>query len=75
MRLTDEAKKTWDQLSNEMKAIILEPPNRKPNYRNAPPPRKVNAHEVSHFVECLHGNDIDIEPAPDPHLLSALLHE
>ena len=26
-RLTDEAKKTWDLLSNDMKAIILEPRN------------------------------------------------
>ena len=29
MRLTDKAKSTWDQLSNDMKAIILESPKRK----------------------------------------------
>ena len=72
MRLTDDAKRTWDQLSNEMKAIILEQQHKKPYNRNAPPPRQINAHEVAHLVECLHGNDI---PYSSPFPLTALLHE
>ena len=55
-RLPDDAKQTWDLLSDEAKAIILGTMDRKPNQpMSAPPPRRrVNQHDIQHLVSCLH---------------------
>ena len=48
-----------------MKAIILESPKRNMPQKNAPSPRQVNAHEVAHLVECLHGNELGYKSIAD----------
>ena len=75
-RLTDDAKRTWDQLSNEMKAIILDKRPNATHQRDPPRPRhRVNAHELAHLVDCLQHDAPSTAPAVDPSLIHALLHD
>jgi hypothetical protein len=50
--LTEEAKQTWDLLSDEAKAIILRPSTHSQSHP-PPPKRRVNAHELEHLLSCL----------------------
>ena len=71
-RLTDTAKTTWDQLSDDAKAIILAPrPPQGPRVMPHGPTsrRQVNAHDIAHLMDCLAVN----EP-PDPQPLMTYLH-
>jgi len=63
-KLPDDAKRIWDTLSSEAKAIILQPrppaaPNstmaQRPRQKKAPPPRyKVSEHDIERLIACLH---------------------
>ena len=67
-KLPDDAKKIWDMLSQEAKAIILRPPSSSTSYPNNgwrpfPPkfnknfqqkPRQVNEHDIEMLMACLH---------------------
>lgn len=63
-KLTDEAKRTWDLLSDDAKAIILGTATRKPNSApSAPlPRRRINQHDIQHLVSCLHETGIEDQP-------------
>ena len=66
-RLTDDAKNTWDMLTDEAKSIILKPTSEPP-----PPRRRINQHDIQHLVSCLQDTEL-----PDNHhvpTVSASLH-
>ena len=62
-RLSDEAKKTWDMLSDQDKSTILNSTLRKPPPPSAPyPRRRVNQHDIQHLISCLHESNLDDQP-------------
>ena len=77
-KLTDDAKHTWDQLSDDAKSIILTPRTSGPRPGPTPlgssrpplPRRRVNAHDLGHLLDCLHPF-----PASDTSLVTACLHD
>ena len=63
--LPNDAKITWDLLSDEAKRIIIEQKPPQPTQRCPPPSRRsVNQAEISYLMSCLH--DPPNSPATDP---------
>ncbi len=74
MKLSPEARRTWNQLDNQAKRLIIGKHTTGPT---KPPDgsHHINVHDIHHLMDCLSEEPPDTQPSPNVDMVKAYLHD